>query len=359
MKIETSEFICTIGCVGIIPLVLTIPTFNAQTYGTGAMAHTLYSFLMNAIILFLLFHLYFQFSNQDIIDISEYVGGSFLKILTTVLASVYLITSAVLVLVEFNENIRNILFQNAPSDYIYLIFLVGLVIGVFHGLKGVFRAATIFAPLILMSLIFMFLSLYQDIDITNFTPIFGNDMFLFWKDALKIEFFEGMLLILLLGNTLKNPKKAAIWSYLFIAFIILLITVLLYGIIPYPSITENYFPFFELSRLMSFGRFWQRVESLYTFIWLIAVYIYISIGTSYTVFLLSKVCHLNFGYRIAPLISLLVISLARFFVSYPDIIHTRKFLTNYITPYVALGYPLVILLLATIKKRSQIHETNS
>ncbi len=254
MQIGALEFIATIGCVGMIPLVLTIPTFSAQTYGTGAMAHTLYMTVISAFFLWFLCHLFFQFPKNDFLDISEYVGGKILKFFTTFLAISYLLTSAIIVLAEFNENIRNILFQNAPSHYISFIFLLGLLPGVFSGIKGIFRVATLITPLIIISLLLMFFSLYREIDITNYTPIFGFNQTSFWCDAFHFELFEGIILILLMGTKIKNPKKAAFFAFLLNAGILLLITTLLFGIIPYPSIVENYFPFFELSRLMSFRK---------------------------------------------------------------------------------------------------------
>ena len=45
-KISTWECIAMIGCVNIIPLVLTIPTFTAQSFGTGSMLHTIYSIIV-------------------------------------------------------------------------------------------------------------------------------------------------------------------------------------------------------------------------------------------------------------------------------------------------------------------------
>ena len=106
-----------------------------------------------------------------------------------------------------------------------------------------------------------------------------------------------MFLILLLGGHITNIKKATIGSFILVSFIVLLISSLLFGIIAYPTSTENYFPFFELSRLISFGRFVQRVESLYTLIWLLAVYLYITLDTSFIVQIFSKAFNLKFSHR--------------------------------------------------------------
>lgn len=119
--------------------------------------------------------------------------------------------------------------------------------------------------------------------------------------------FESLFLILLIGPQIKNIKKATIGSFILISLSTLIIASLLFGIFPYPSSLENYFPLFELNRLISFGRFVQRVESIYILIWLIAMYIYISLGTSYAVQTFSKLFKLNYSKRIIPLFCVLVL----------------------------------------------------
>lgn len=176
------------------------------------------------------------------------------------------------------------------------------------GVRGIFRASTIIAPVIILGIIFIFFSLYGDIDITNFLPIFGNDIKEFFiPGSFRLEMFESIFLILLIAPQIKNIKKATIGSFLLISSSTLIIAILLFGIFPYPSSLENYFPLFELNRLISFGRFVQRVESVYILIWLIAMYIYISLGTSYTVQSFSKLFNLKYTNRIIPLFCILVL----------------------------------------------------
>ena len=167
-KIGTIECILTLGCVAIIPLILTVPTFTIQTFGSAALSHTLYIILVGILLFSLLFHMFFKFKNKDILDISEFVGGKFLKYVTGIIAICYLVLSTSLVLSEFNENIRNIIFENTPANYIYILFAIGLIVGVFSGIKGIFRASTIIAPVIILSILFIFFSLYNEIDITNY-----------------------------------------------------------------------------------------------------------------------------------------------------------------------------------------------
>ncbi len=305
----------------------------------------------------ILFKFFFKFPNKDFFEISEYVGGKTLRNITYFLVALYLTTSVVLVLSEFNENIRNILFKNAPSEYINLLFIIGMFVGLLCGFKGIFRTSVIIAPIILLSLFYMFFSLFENIDITNYTPVFGDDAHDFFiKGIFRIEIFEGMFLILLLGGHITNIKKATIGSFILVSFIVLLISSLLFGIIAYPTSTENYFPFFELSRLISFGRFVQRVESLYTLIWLLAVYLYITLDTSFIVQIFSKAFNLKYYKRIIPLFCVIIFGITVLLKSYITVLSIRRFFINFVFPFLAYFYSLIIIIIANMKMKRRQNE---
>lgn len=354
VKIGAWECIATLGCVAIIPSILTGPTFTIQTFGTASLAHIVWMIFIGIILFSLFFGLFFKFKNKDFIDISEYAGGKFLKYFSGILAIIYLLFATILALSEFTENIRNIIFENAPTEYFYLIFFVGMLISVLVGVRGIFRTSTILAPLIIISIIFIFFSLYSDIDITNFTPVFGNGVREFFiPGSFRIEMFESLFLILLVGPQIKNLKKATIGSYILISLSVLIIAILLFGIFPYPSSLENNFPLFELNRLISFGRFIQRLESIYILIWLIAMYIYISLGTSYAVQTFSKLFKLNYSKRITPMFCIIILLGALLLESYIDILNIRRFLYEYIMPILLYLYPLVVMLIALAKQKKE------
>lgn len=230
-----------------------------------------------------------------------------------------------------------------------------MLISVFTGIQGIFRASTIIAPVILFFVAFIFFSLYGDIDITNFTPIFGNGIREFFiPGSFRIEMFESLFLILLMGPQIKNIKKATYGSFILISLFTLIIATLLFGIFPYPSSLENYFPLFELNRLISFGRFIQRVESIYILFWLIAVYIYISLGTSYAVQTFSKIFKIDYPKRIIPLFCVVVLLGSLLLESYIDILNIRRFLYEYILPIQLFLYPLIILLIARNKQKKEV-----
>ena len=81
LKVGTWEAVATIGCISLIPILLTIPTYAVETFGTATFLHNIYSIILTLIVLFIILSLYKNFSNMDIVDVSEFVGGKPLKII--------------------------------------------------------------------------------------------------------------------------------------------------------------------------------------------------------------------------------------------------------------------------------------
>lgn len=352
LKIGTWEAVATIGCISLIPILLTIPTYAVETFGTATFLHNVYSSILTLIVLTIILALYKNFSEMDIVDISEYVGGKPLKIIWGVLLSIYLFTLCILTFSEFTQNLQNVLFPDAPQEYISILFGIAIIIGLFLGIRGIFRTGSIIAPIIAIGFIFMFFGLQNEIDLTNFFPIFGNSISNFWlQGPSRIGRYEGIFFILLLVPYVKNYKKVGYSSFFLTAALILPVIFLLVGIPPYPSITEGYFPIFEITRLISFGRFIQRVESIFILLWLLATLIYLSLTIYFIIQIFQKIFNLQYSKRLIPIFTIMIIAISALLSSFEVVIKIRNFLFVYISAYILYIIPIILLLAATLKRR--------
>lgn len=351
------ECIATLGCITITPLVLTLPTFASEDFGTSAFLHAIYVSIIAGIFFLLLFMMYSKFKNKDIIDISEFALGKFFKYLTGLILIFYFFSTAVLTLGEFNENIKNILFSEAPSEIICLLFMITVFIGSVIGLRGLFRTSAIIVPIIIIGFLAIVASLFSRIDLTNFTPIFGNGIKEFFLNGtFRFGRYEGMILLLLIGPNIKKIGSTALKSFIIITLFILISFFLIFGIIQYPSITENFFPLFEISRLVSYGNFIERIESIFILIWLVAAFIYLSIDICLVVNILKKIFNIKYYNRITPAISIIALSTSLLISSFIDILMLRRALSVFIAPIILFIYPFIILLISTIKHRNSLKE---
>lgn len=352
LKIGTWEAIATIGCISLIPTLLTIPTFTVETIGTATFLHSIYTSIITFIFLAITLALYKNFANMDIFDVANYVGGKPLLLIFCVITLLYLLVSFVLTFSEFIQNLQNVLLQNAPQEYISIIFGVVITISVFLGIRGIFRTGSIITPLIVVGFLLMFFSLQKDVDLTNFFPVFGNGVSKFFVEGFNhIGKYEGVFFILLITPFVKDYKKIGYFSFFLATFFIIPSLFLLVGIFPYPSVMENYFPIFELTRLINLGRFIQRVESIFILLWLLATFIYLSLALSFIVEIFQKMFNIKYSHRLIPVFSTIAVCLSCMLTSHDLILKIRYFVFSNITPIVIIVNPLILLIVARIKRR--------
>lgn len=356
-KIGTWEAVATLGCISLIPILLTIPTYDAESFGTATFAHNIYSAIITLIVISILLKLYKGFENMDTLDIVQYGVGKWAFVLCGLLLIAYLFILCVLTFSEFTQNLQNVIFPDAPQEYVGILFGIAIIISLYLGIRGIFRTASLIAPLIGFAFLMMFIILYKDVDLTNFTPIFGNGVSNFWAQGLnRIGRFEGVFYFLLISPYVKSQAKTAYLSFLQTALLVLPTIFLLIGIIPYPSIIENYFPIFELTRLISLGRFIQRVDSVFILLWILATFVYMSLTIYFLILYVQKVFKLKYSNRLIPLFTMNIIAVSSIFVNYEVTIKIRNFLFVYITPYILCILPMLFLIIARIKRRVQCNK---
>lgn len=352
IRLGNWEVIATIGCISLIPTLLTIPTFTFETVGTATFLHSIYTGIITFVFFAIVLALYKNFTNMDIVDIANYVGGKPLLLFVAIITMLYLLLSFVLTFSEFIQNLQNVLFQNAPQEYLSIIFGVVVAISIFLGIRGIFRTGSIVAPIIIIGFLLMFLSLQNEIDYTNFFPIFGNGVSNFFLEGFShVGKYEGVFLILLITPFVKNYKKIGYSSFLLATLFIISSLFLLVGIIPYPSITENYFPIFELTKLITLGRFVQRVESVFIILWLMATFLYLSLALSFTIEIFQKIFYIKYSHRLIPAFTTIAVCISSMLSSHDVLLKVRNFVFSNITPFIIIVIPIILLILANIKRR--------
>ena len=90
-KLTTWEVASTLAIVTLTPVLLSYPQYNAKTYGTAYMLHSIYMAIVMFIIFWIGLKLYKPFVGKDILDVAEMLGGKKLKIISGILFLSYLI----------------------------------------------------------------------------------------------------------------------------------------------------------------------------------------------------------------------------------------------------------------------------
>lgn len=356
-KISTWELISLVSIITFTPLLVTLPRSAADTFGSAVVLHSVYIAIVVALFFLLIFRLYRNLEDKDLYDLAEMVGGRPLTIITGILVIAYLSSASFITINEFSEDVKSVLFTNTSVQNVAIVFILGFSVAAYFGLKGVIRISSVLFPIILIGLVAIFLSLQQDINLYNLTPILGtgaNRIFL--EGLLHAGRYNSLFLIFLFAPKITNLKKSGMLSILTASIVIFFVAFLIFSIIPYPEILENYFAFFEITRMISYGRFFQRVEVIFTFLWLFVCLIYLTLSFVTILYTMQKAFRLTYPQFMLPVLSLSFIALNYFIPNCTSLILTREFMYTYITPLLVFLYPLVLLCLAKLKMGGVKHE---
>ena len=237
----------------------------------------------------------------------------------------------------------------------YYSFLYGLLICNKLGLNSIISCIKIILPLTFITLIFSNISLISDLDLSNFTPILGEN--------LKATFFEGITNIFsfnifvyfyFINNFFKEPNdfSSVIKKSYIISFILLLITTIpILNLYTNTNYSESINYLYLISRNITFGNFINRIDAIFILVWIFLILTYGSLSVYMINHLFSKLLNTqntqNFSYISIFFISIICIL--------PLNISNFTFLSNTIYKYliIIIGfiYPLLILNLANLKKK--------
>ena len=349
-KISTWELISLTSVVAFTPLLVTLPRSAAEAFGTGALLHAVYIAIIVSLYFWIILKLYKNQENKDLFDLAETVGGKALKIIVGIIVITYLLSTAFITINEFSEDVKNVLFEDNSMQTVNIFFILAISIAAYFGIKSIVRISSILFPILIIGLIAIFFSLLNDINLLNLFPILGSGAKNIFINGLNhAGRYNSLFLLFIFAPKITNLKKSGVLSLLSTTTIILFVVFLIFSIIPYPEISENYFAFFEITRMISFGRFFQRVEVIFTFIWLFVSLVYLAMALSVVIYTFKRAFNIEYPNLLLPLITLSFIGLVYIFPDTSSLLITRDFMYSYITPIIVFIAPLVLLILSKFK----------
>ena len=161
-----------------------------------------------AVIIFLVFNkLFSSFQGKDILDVAEFVGGSILKKVVSIIYTLYFIFTCGILLLNFANTLKTIYLQDMPTSLICLVFILIALIANQFGFKNVSRTNAIILPFIVVAILIIFFSLSVRFVPERFFPVLGygvNNTFIL--GATNIFAFGEIILLFLMRSHHKEPK---------------------------------------------------------------------------------------------------------------------------------------------------------
>ena len=354
-KLGNFEAICLIVVLFINHIVLNLPQMILDSSGTASILNCIYIFALVLLFAILIIKLLKNFLGLDIIDISEYLGGKFLKVLVGILCISYLIVETAFITRMFSKNLLLVYFSNYPISFILFLFLFVGVVSNLMGEKAIIKANTIIVPIALFSILITFIFVIDLFRVERSLPIFGegaNQIFL--NGASNIFAFNGLFFLFFLSpmlNKKENTSKVTFASVLICGlFLILSIAILVFSFSDIYSISRIS-PIYFILINSRFSAFLERPEMLFIFIWELALMSFISIAVMFCLNIFKKLNNMKEAKSLSIAVCAIIFVIALLI----DNVFTLETVANafykYSTLILIFGIFTIILIGANVKKR--------
>ena len=359
-KVGTLEAISFIVIVMINQIILNSPKSIVVSTGSASWLNVIFISFLAVVFCLFIARLFRRFKNEDIIDISEFLGGKILKVIIGILYLILFLGVNALILRYFSECIKLIYYPTSPRIFILLFFIVGSILAVSRGISSVIRTNLIIMPFLLVSILVIFFSVSKWFVWERAFPIFGygfNPTFL--TGLTNVFAFGGFANLYFLMPLLKNKenfKKISIISvivssiYLFISVICLLLT------FSNSATSQEIIAIYPLTRIIEYGRFFQRVDAIFIFLWILSAFCYLSTSLVLVTNIIKKLTYISNEKIMSLPFSSMILGLALSINSFTNARFIQENIYKFFYLVLAFIITPLILILANWKKRKKEKE---
>lgn len=214
--------------------------------------------------------------DHNLIQMAEDHGGPVAGLFIGIVMSCYFLVAIVMIVRQFTETVIVALLPTTPISVITILFLMGMMYAAYQGIESLTRTAWLLMPFILLGMIGVLLLTFPRADFDRMFPIWGVGLkkimaFGLLRSSLYSEILiMGMLNPMIRERDKIKPLMITVLSFSGILFALTILVYVLVFDLP-AAISSGTYPLYNLARLIDYGRFVQRVESIFIFIWVFSM----------------------------------------------------------------------------------------
>lgn len=354
-KIGTMEAIMLVLTIIITHTISALPREILVSTKSASILNLVFVSILAILFSYFIVRLMKNFGGCDIIDISEYLGGKVFKNMIGIIFILYFLISSGILLRNFCESIKIIYYPMTNIIFIISLFILAVCTANRLDFNASLKTNLLIVPLVLASIVFIFFANMNKFVPERAFPIFGDGLFdTFILGLGNLSAFGGISFLYFLPPYLKKPekmKKIALLSIGISAIYLILCVATLLFMFSFVIDTNEITPLYNATRYIEFGSFFQRLESIFLLIWILAYACYLSITSKFAMSILKKLTNIEDKKPLIDIFGLLIFAIALVPKNYAI---SDKFETE-IYPYLVLCITFVlsisILLLANLMKK--------
>lgn len=296
-----------------------------------------------------------RFPGRSIVEAGEEAVGPFFNVLFCLGYLSFFMPVEAMVLRQFAERALTVVIPELPISVAIFGIVLGCIVAAYMGLEAIARGTRI--SFIFVGVLFLIVLVLTSPywDITNIFPVLGpGPGEIITNSFFKMSVFAEVLILAIIYPNIKIPQGWNMWKLgltsLAISGLILFITVFFYQLTFSVQVAREIpLPTLEMSRLIYFGRFVQRLEPLFLPMWGLAALLKLSIGFYAMLALITR--YLKLPYYRPFILPLAVLTMAVAFFP-PNVIIALMVDEDIIRVWgwvPAFGLPLILLSIALLR----------
>ncbi len=223
-----------------------------------------------------------RFPGENLLQVISRLFGRFTALPIALVFALLLLAQTALVTREFTETVVTTVLPATPSAVIAFTFLLAAFYYAYKGLEGLSRTALLFSYFSLVGVALLLILPLSWFDVRLLLPIWGRGVGnTLWFGAINSSLFFNVLFLSILYPTLRNRNHflyVGVISTIVTAVIFSMVLVVFLGTFASAVSGKVPFPMYQLARVIYVGRFVQRLEAIFVFLWTAAAVIKMGFG---------------------------------------------------------------------------------
>lgn len=352
-KFGTYEAIWLLSLLCSAKVLLTYPRTIIDLGGTAGWVIVIIAALVGLLGFQIIASLLKRFPGQNIIEAGKSAAGPIVGSIAAIIYLSFFISATSLFLREFSESIKVMSLPKTPISVLMIVILICAAIIVYLGLEVLARTASVVSVLMLVVIIAIVAFLIPHYNTSYIFPLLGKGpgKLLTWG-AIKSSGFSELLFAGLIVSSVGGWKqvgragKIALIISLLLTSIVIALIIMVLGT---SAGEEIYLPIFTATKVIFFGRFFQRVEAFFLIFWVPVGLLYVAGGFYASVITFSKMCKIQYYKPLIPAFAVLIFTLAILPHDLPKaIMLDNDILRNY-SWFVSFVIPLILLFIAVVR----------
>ncbi len=365
-KITTFEAISIILTFSISYTLISILKNIIEKTSSSSGINLLYVGIISIVLTIFIIKLFKKFQSNDILDISEYIGGNNFKKIIGFIFIAYFIFTASILLRNFAECLKIVYYPLTDIGFLILTFIVCTSISCKLNFSTIGKVNSFIIPIFLLSIVFLFLANIPYYSFSQLFPIMGDGIYeTFILGLGNLSAFSGIVFIYFLPPLLKTPdkfKKVSISSIVLIAIYFILTAIMVLFLFSSTIEVDQISILYSITRNIEFSTFFQRLDSAFLLIWILQVISFIALSIKLSLIIFKKVTNIENEKMLVYTFNIITFSIAFLPKDYGNSSLLENIIYNYLTVPICIILGFILLILANLKLKKKerfINEKNS